>query len=126
MSERRNIVPVCPYCRNKAKLTDSAHLYGGRSYGLVWDCRPCDAYVGVHKGTTVALGRLANAELRAWKIKAHAAFDPLWRSGRMTRHEAYALLGEKMKLPPKRVHIGMFDIDQCKRVVVELRGAEAD
>ena len=31
------------------------------------------AYVGVHKGTDKPLGRLANAELRYWKKRAHAA-----------------------------------------------------
>jgi len=32
-------------------------------------------------------------DVRAWCLKAHKAFDPLWQRGRMTRIEAYALLG---------------------------------
>ena len=110
-------VPTCPYCGGKAKLTDSAHVYRGRSYGLIWDCRPCDAYVGVHKGTTNPLGRLANAELRKAKIRAHAVFDPLWKTRQMKRHEAYALLAERLGIDSKDAHIGMFDVDQCRRVV---------
>jgi hypothetical protein len=36
--------------------------------------------VGCHKGTTKPLGRLADAELREWKKRAHAAFDPVWQA----------------------------------------------
>ena len=32
---------------------------------MIYICKPCDAYVGVHKGTDKALGRLANKELRS-------------------------------------------------------------
>lgn len=115
-NERQSLIPSCPYCGSKAKLVDSTVVYG-RSYGLIWDCRPCDAYVGVHKGTTNPLGRLANKELRKWKIKAHAAFDPLWKSGTMTRSNAYAKLATALKMDTKKVHIGMFDVETCKRVV---------
>jgi hypothetical protein len=107
----------CPYCGEKARLIDSAEVYGGRSYGLMYVCKPCDARVGVHKGTKKPLGRLANAELRAAKIAAHAAFDPLWKSGRMSRNAAYRWLSEAMELSAKDCHIGMFDVADCRRVV---------
>lgn len=113
---------ICPYCNQPAKLVDSAVVYGGRSYGNIWDCRPCDAYVGVHKNNdkNMPLGRLANAELRAWKIKAHAAFDPIWKDGRMSRGKAYALLQELMGLPKEHSHIGLFDVADCKRLIDKL------
>lgn len=80
---------VCPYCGNKAELVDSAVVYG-RSYGIIWLCYPCDAYVGVHKNSPrhAPLGRLANKELREWKMRAHEVFDQLWISARMTRPTA--------------------------------------
>jgi len=108
----------CPYCGAFARLKDSIEVYG-RSYGMIWDCRPCDAYVGVHKDspTHYPLGRLANKELREWKMKAHAAFDPLWKSGKMTRSEAYKALGAKLRMSPARTHIGWFDVEQCQAVV---------
>jgi len=56
---------------------------------MIYLCRSCDAYVGVHKGTDKPKGRLANAELREYKKKAHSAFDPLWRFGGMMRRQAY-------------------------------------
>mgnify|MGYP001573516870 CR=1 FL=1 len=121
----RKTIPRCPYCGERAKLTDSAHVYGGRSYGLIWDCRPCDAYVGVHKGTSVALGRLANAELRRLKIKAHAAFDPLWKSGKMKRTDAYSLLAERMNIAKRNCHVGMFDEAQCRLAISVMTANEA-
>lgn len=108
----------CPYCGQQAEYVDSAVIYG-RSYGMVYLCRPCDAYVGVHKGTDQPLGRLANRELRRWRNRAHAMFDPLWQKGRFRRrrNDAYAWLAEKMGLPKEETHIAMFDIPQCKQVI---------
>jgi hypothetical protein len=84
---------------------------------MIYLCRSCDAYVGVHKGTDIPLGRLANKELRRWKNTAHSHFDRLWKDGDMTRGEAYYWLSRRMKLPEDKTHIGMFDLEQCKKVV---------
>lgn len=108
---------LCPYCGKRAEYVDSAEVYRGRSYGMIYLCRPCDAYVGTHKGTDVPLGRLANKELRRWKNRAHAAFDPLWQSKRFTRRGAYRWLSEQLGIPREEAHIGMFDIDMCRRVL---------
>ena len=114
----------CPYCGQPAKLVDSALVYGGRSYGMIWDCRPCDAYVGTHKNSkdNAPLGRLANKELREWKKRAHAVFDHLWKSGQMTRPQAYKHLQKIMGMSAGEAHIGMFDVTGCKRLVVALGG----
>lgn len=108
----------CPYCGQQAEYVDSAEIYG-RSYGMVYLCRPCDAYVGVHEGTDQPLGRLANRELRRWRNRAHAAFDPLWQQGRYRRrrNDAYAWLAGKMGLTKEETHIAMFDVEQCKQVI---------
>lgn len=112
----------CDYCGRRAEFVDSKVIYG-KSYGMVYLCRPCDAYVGVHKGSDVPLGRLANAELRYWKKAAHAAFDPLWQYGRFKRHRnaAYRWLSDQMQLPVEKTHIGMFDINQCKAAIQIIR-----
>ena len=110
----------CNYCGKIAEYVDSTEIYG-RSYGMIYLCRPCRAYVGVHKGTDKPLGRLANAELRAYKKAAHSAFDPLWSWPGSPffrrRNKAYKWLSEQMKLPQEETHIGMFDVTQCKRVI---------
>ena len=109
----------CPYCGKRAEFVDSAEVYHGRSYGMIYLCRPCDAYVGCHGRGDTPKGRLANAELRRWKIAAHNAFDPLWRFGpfRGQRNGAYAWLAEQMGLPKEKTHIGMFDVAQCQQVI---------
>lgn len=111
----------CPYCGRRAEFVDSAEVYHGRSYGMIYLCRPCDAYVGCHEygDGDVPKGRLANAELRRWKIAAHNAFDPLWMRGpfKRRRNAAYAWLAEQMGLPKEETHIGMFDVAQCKQVI---------
>ncbi len=115
---------ICPYCDVGAKLVDSKIVYGGRSYGMIWLCSnypDCDAYVGVHRGTKKPLGRMANAKLRKAKMAAHAAFDRHWKSWdltrRMGRNEAYRVLAEALGICVKNCHIGMFDVDECNRVV---------
>lgn len=115
---------VCPYCGEKSKLIDSKQIYG-RSYGKIYCCKKCDAYVGVHEGTEISKGRLANKELRDWKKRAHSMFDPMWRQkmrlSNTSKHEAitlaYKWLSEALGIDSKFCHIGMMDIEQCKMVV---------
>jgi hypothetical protein len=112
----------CPYCNSEANLVTGYEIYPHRpdlADLKAWACRPCDAWVGTHKNSPEhkPLGRLANAELRKAKMAAHAVFDPLWKSGRMSRKEAYSMLSEKMSIPKDQAHIGMFDVDQCRAVV---------
>lgn len=118
---------ICPYCHSVAKLTDSVIIYK-RSYGNVWICTnypDCDAYVGTHKfDNRTPLGRLANAELREWKKKAHEAFDPLWRSGKMKRNKAYELMQMLMGLTKEQAHIGELDVIQCKILIEKLKQHE--
>lgn len=108
----------CDYCGRQAEFVDSKVIYG-RSYGNIYLCRNCMAYVGVHKGSDRPLGRLANAELRFWKKEAHSTFDPLWKFGkfRHNRNAAYQWLAEQMNLPIEQTHIGMFDVGQCKQAI---------
>ena len=116
----------CPYCNGQAKLIDSKEIYG-KSYGMVWVCEPCDAWVGTHKGSKKhrPLGRLANAQLRHWKQLAHTKFDPLWiakmRRDKCRRNTArrlgYTWLAKQLGIEVKDCHIGMFDVDLCMRVV---------
>lgn len=106
---------ICPYCKKEAPCVDSSIIYG-RSYGNVYLCEDCDAYVGCHKGTKKPLGTLANRELREWRKKAHAEFDPLWKGGRMKRSQAYAWLKKSLN-SEKDIHIGESDIELCQKIV---------
>ena len=86
------------------------YLAKGRKVGVVGN-------LTMETYTDKPLGRLANAELREWKKKAHAAFDPLWQGGKMRRNQAYAWLAQRLGLPTHLTHIGMFDVITCQQVV---------
>lgn len=114
-------IVICDYCGNPAELISGKDIYPHRPdlFSLkFWSCTPCKAYVGCHKDSdAVPLGRLANAELRSAKNRAHAAFDPLWKSKSMKRAEAYGWLSKTLGVSSKDCHIGMFNIEMCERVI---------
>ena len=110
---------VCPYCTQPARLVDSARIYG-RSYGLVWDCRPCDAYVGCHRGTDRPLGTLANRQLRQLRRRTHEVFDQLWTSQGVRRSRAYQWMQQVMGLTAEEAHIGQFRVEQCHQLLGHL------
>lgn len=107
---------ICPYCCGNTEYVDSAVVYG-TSYGMIYYCKRDKAWVGVHKGTSNALGRLANDELREWRKRAHAAFDPLWKMGLYTRKNAYLALSRLLEIPFEYCHMAYFSVDTCKKVV---------
>lgn len=77
---------IWPYCKCKTELIDSAEIYDGVSYGQMYICRNCNAYVGCHKDSSKSLGRLANEELRRYKHCAHLVFDMIWENHFMSRY----------------------------------------
>ena len=116
--------PTCPYCSAPAALVGGDVVYPHRpdlASKRFWLCRPCDAYVGCHPGTTRPLGTPANADLRALRSQVHAALDPLWRSGRMRRSEAYERLAVALGIPGEECHVGMFDEARCRAAFGALR-----
>lgn len=73
--------------------------------------------MGCHPNTTIALGRIANKELREAKKEAHKYFDMIWKNKNLTRQEAYTWLSQQLNLQREQTHIGMFNIQQCKDTV---------
>lgn len=111
---------VCDYCGRPAELVTGEIIYPHRRdlyRKRFWLCRPCKAYVGCHPRTDRPLGRLADEELRRAKMDAHRAFDPLWKSGRLSRSDAYRRLAEDLGIPIGNCHIGMFDVETCRAVI---------
>lgn len=103
----------CP-CGSRLTLKPSrfGHFYGC----MRWP--QCDCTVGAHRDTLLPLGTPADRETKQARIKAHEAFDPLWRNqGPWTRGQAYSWLQKTLGLSPEQCHIGMFDAEQCRRVV---------
>jgi hypothetical protein len=123
MSETINAAIPCPYCNVFPVLVSGKAVYPAPRFKDLWKknfwmCKKCDARVGCHPGTTRALGRLANKELRDLKMKAHKAFDPLWfEYGGMSRTVAYSWLSKELGIDCSFCHIGMFDEDTCRKVI---------
>lgn len=111
---------TCNYCGNPAKLVMGREIYPflkrlhGRFFYL---CRPCDAYCGTHQADQKPLGTLANKTLRAMRMRCHDKFDKLWKTGEMSRHEAYKWMQDVLNIPAEDAHIGMFDEDRCKKLL---------
>lgn len=108
---------ICNYCAGKVIFTDSAIVYGGKSYGSIYYCTNCGAYVGVYDGSRKPLGTLANAALRMKRRETHEQFDGWWRTQGISRSQAYKWLALQMRLPEYRCHIGQFDMAQCQQVI---------
>lgn len=100
---------ICPYCKKQTQ-------YAQGDYGMIYLCKPCDAYCGVHKNSNRSLGRLAKADLRQCRQEAHKHFDVIWAQGQIKRKELYKELAEYLQLPSKYCHIAMFSISTCQKV----------
>ncbi len=123
----------CPYCNGNTVLhNSSAFIYNGQDFGPVHACEnypTCDSFVGCHPGTTNSLGRLANSQLRYWKKQAHKYFDPIWQNKKINRiynvyipdtsnrKKAYIWLSKQLDINIDITHIGMFDVETCKKVI---------
>jgi hypothetical protein len=73
---------ICPYCGKEAPKVPNEVMYGKRcgiSDMAYYYYKPCNAYVGCHNNARKSLGTMANNELCEWRMKAHAALDPIWR-----------------------------------------------
>jgi len=129
------MIDKCPYCGSDVEFVNSTKVYR-QDYGMIYLCTNyplCDARVGVHKGTNKPFGRMANRELRNWKRKTHMHFDPFWNylldtnqlnkktNEPYKKHEArnsvYDWLASELDIGINDCHIGMFDIEQCQKII---------
>ncbi len=103
----------CPECGKPMVLRDS-------KYGLFYGCTgfpDCKASHGAHKDGK-PLGTPADKETKKARIRAHDAFDQLWKDKHMSRGEAYVWMQEAMDMTPAEAHIGNFTIEQCDELEV--------
>lgn len=111
----------CPYCDGEMEERDSSVIYNGKSYGPILLCSnfpECDARIGIRNGKP--MGTPARHELRELRKACHARFDPLWKSGRMARSQAYQHLQQIMDLPKQEAHIALFREEQCRKLLALL------
>lgn len=106
---------VCPYCDGRVIYTTNDMIYG-KQYGdwpYVYMCVECQASVGVHPNTDEPLGYLADKRLKTLRKDCKAWFEKVWRSGILSRTEAYKWLATEMGMDRRNCHWGMFNADQC-------------
>mgnify|MGYP001024368657 FL=1 len=113
----------CPYCGSTAILKDASYVYGSKSKGgKVYVCSrypECNSYVGVHPGTNIAKGTLADKQLRFKRIQAHQTFDQIWKNHILSKSDAYRWIADKFCLTAKEAHIGEFDLYMCEQLICE-------
>ena len=63
------------------------------------------------------LGVPADERTKRARIKAHSAFDALWKRKDMRRNDAYEWLACRLGLKRDDCHVGMFDFDMCQKVI---------
>lgn len=80
------------------------------------------------QGCTIACSGLptsipADRPTRKLRKALHAKFDPLWADDNplfKNRLDAYGWLARKLQIEFNECHIGMFDMDQCRRAFAHL------
>jgi len=103
---------TCPDCGSSMVLRNS-------KYGKFYGCSTypeCKSAHGAHDDGT-PLGIPADKETKGWRVKAHEAFDQLWKSGKMNRRKAYTWMQHTMNLTAKEAHIGRFDQIKCEMLI---------
>jgi hypothetical protein len=114
----------CDCCEGPAVLVQNRVLYG-RNHGdwpVLWFCLSCEASVGCHPQSVYPLGRMADRATKNARTQVHQLLDPLWQEGPLSRDEAYALLAERMNVPPwEEVHVGEMTLEECARAADCLR-----
>lgn len=135
--------PECRYCGRASKLVTGEVIYPHRpdlASLKFYQCQPCEAYVGTHKGSGKPLGFPVNAELRrarnllhkrqldkiwldAWKdYDLNASKEEVAKFRRIARSRVYAYLAHQLGIDRKETHTAMFTLEQCREAWKALDG----
>lgn len=96
-------------------------FFGNRSPKKQAEVRAADRKA-MHKPPDAFIDRAAmkaapGSELARARIAAHAAFDPLWQSGKFSRGVAYEWLASELGIPVTACHMVLMDVAMCGKVV---------
>jgi hypothetical protein len=116
--------PMCPYCGNRSMAATGVEVYPHRhdlAKKKFYQCKPCNAYVGCHENSGKPFGALADGATRSARNRAHGAFDPWWKSGKVRRTDAYHYLARALGIPESKCHISMMDAAMCEQVIAAMK-----
>lgn len=116
-----NPLPVpesCSHCGPDSPvfLVNNEEIYG-RSFGdwpFAYLCPNCERYVGLHPGTDIPLGTLADRSTRDARKKHKKVFHEMASAMKYTRRQAYQALADEMNIPVEQCHWGWFNEKQCE------------
>lgn len=127
MKRKKSVnAPKCPYCGKVSVLRDASFVYKDLtgSYSRLYVCTgfpECNVYVGVHNGTNLPLGTLADGGLRRKRIHAHRVFNQIWQNDIMTKKNAYRWMQDVFCLREEHAHIAQFSEYMCDELIVKCR-----
>ena len=107
-------------CSINVELTTNDRIYG-KLYGewpFIYYCHDCGAAVGCHCNTHNPLGRMADKETRLLRMQCHNVFDPLWKSGLLSRSAAYKWLASALNIPKEQTHISWLTKENLEVAIV--------
>lgn len=120
----------CCTCQREvfARLTSGSEIYPRRNDLAdipFWKCDTCGEYVGCHYKTADKyrpLGVISTREIKNARKHIHALLDPMWRSGQVSRKNAYAYISRRVG---KTYHTGEIkSVDEARAVykmILELK-----
>jgi ssDNA-binding Zn-finger/Zn-ribbon topoisomerase 1 len=117
--ERTDLKCPEPGCAGRLVLKES-------KYGLFYGCEfwPIDRCPGSHGAHPdgAPLGEPADQATKKARMRAHDAFDRLWkgRGAPMSRTEAYEWVQEAMGMTSEEAHIGRFSLEECDGLIASL------
>src|SRR5574344_786199 len=112
---------ICQLCGGNVIYTSNSIIYG-KEYGngKCYYCQNCHNYVGVHNNTDIALGIIADEDMRTLKKECHNIFDKLWKDNKR-RNNLYYELSKQMNIKREHCHFGHFDKTELKQALEILK-----
>lgn len=127
---------TCAECGSKMKLrfSDKYQKFKRNKFGrknkptksAFYGCSTwpnCSGTHGAHADGK-PLGIPANKETKSARMRAHAAFDHLWKDKDgeffQERGKAYAWMADRLQLDAEDAHIGKFNSPQCELLVAAI------
>ncbi len=128
MTTTQQPAPACPECGAAMVLKQTTRFRypktGKPRLFLACSTWPtCPGTHGCHPDGSPC-GIPADKATKQARMQAHAWFDALWQSGRMTRRAAYRVMQRLMDMTEEEAHIARFTRDQCLLLMVRLANSE--
>jgi len=114
--------PYCGQCGSRMVLKEtSRYQYADGTNRKFWGCvryPECSGTVGSNANGK-ALGIPGSGPTKKYRIEAHKALERRLRGSAkgIFRGDLYRTLAKEMKIDPQECHIGMFNIEQCKKAI---------